>query len=77
MGAFNNYMQATQRFLRDARQEKINADDMLNYVNRARREVAERTQCVRRLTPIAGAVMGGSVVPVVPAIPIRACHQPA
>jgi hypothetical protein len=62
MGGYNTYMQQCQRFLRDARQEKINADDMLNYVNRARREVAERTQCVRRLTPIAGSVMGGSVV---------------
>ena len=62
MGGYNTYMQQTQRFLRDARQEKINADDMLNYVNRARREVAERTQCVRRLTPIAGSVVAGGVV---------------
>jgi hypothetical protein len=57
----NNYLQATQRFLREAKQEFVNAADLIEYVNRARREVAQRTQCVRRLTPISGAVTSAEV----------------
>lgn len=57
----NDYMQQTQRFLRDAKQEYLNPDDLRNYVNRARREIAERTQCVRRLTLSSGAIISGSV----------------
>lgn len=57
MGAFNTYMQQLQRFTRDAKQDLLNPEDLLDYVNRARREVAARTQCIRRLTPISGAVV--------------------
>lgn len=48
------YLKQTQRFLREQRQEFNNPEDLLVYVNRARREVAGRTQCIRRLTPISG-----------------------
>lgn len=58
----SDYLQQTQRFLRDAKQQTFNAQDLIEYVNRARREVAERTQCVRRLTLSSGAIMTGSVV---------------
>jgi len=47
----------TQRFLREQKQEFENPDDLLVYINRARREVAGRTQCIRRLTPISGQVV--------------------
>ncbi len=58
----NDYLQQTQRFLREAKQEFLNPNDLIEYVNRARREVAERTQCVRRLTLSSGAIISGSIV---------------
>ena len=48
------HLKQTQRFLREQKQEFFNPDDLLVYINRARREVAGRTQCIRRLTPISG-----------------------
>ena len=50
------YLQATQGFLRDRNEKLMNVEDLRVYINRARREVAERTQSVRVLTPVAGAV---------------------
>jgi hypothetical protein len=58
----NNYMQDVQTFLRDAKQDLLDPEDIIKYINRARREIAIRTQCIRVLTPITGAVIGGSVV---------------
>lgn len=57
MATLFTYVQQTQRFLRDARQEFTNPADLIVYVNRARREVALRTQCIRALTPISGQVV--------------------
>jgi hypothetical protein len=56
------YLQMTQRFLREQKQDFENPNDLLVYINRARREVAGRTQCIRRLTPISGQVVDGTVV---------------
>lgn len=56
------YLKQTQRFLREQKQDFENPGDLLEYVNRARREVAGRTQCIRRLTPISGQVLDGTVV---------------
>jgi|ERR1700681_260146 len=61
MSTLNKYMQQTQRFLREAKQEYLNTDDLVDYVNRARRETAQRTQCVRRLTPISASIVSWSV----------------
>jgi hypothetical protein len=55
------YLKATQRFLREQRQEFENPEDLLSYINRARREIAGRTQCIRRLTPISGQVISANV----------------
>lgn len=57
----NEYLKQTQRLLRDARQEVFNWEDLRDYVNQGRLEIASRTQCVRRLTPISGAVVSASV----------------
>src|ERR1700733_15379042 len=62
MATLNDYLQQTQRFIRDSKQALIDPEDLIEYINRARREVAERTQCVRRLTPISGSVMSAQVV---------------
>lgn len=48
------YLKQTQRFLREQKQDFSNPEDLLVYINRARREVAGRTQSVRRLTSISG-----------------------
>lgn len=61
MGLFD-YLQRIQRFTHDQKQQQLNPDDLIAYVNQARREIAGRTQCVRRLTPISGAVVSATVV---------------
>lgn len=58
----NNYLQDTQRFLAEGKQDLLDPEDIITFINRARREIALRTQCIRVLTPITGAVIGGSVV---------------
>ena len=57
-----DYLKDTQRFLRDANQDLFDPGDLIDYVNRGRREVAMRTQCIRRLTPISAPVITASVV---------------
>ncbi len=57
-----DYLKDTQNLVHDAKQKLLNPDDLKRYVNRARREVAMRTQCIRRLTPISGAIASFSVV---------------
>jgi hypothetical protein len=57
-----DYIKQTQRFLREQAQQFLNPADLLVYVNRARREVAGRTQCIRRLTPISGQVVQAQVL---------------
>jgi hypothetical protein len=61
MSNFNTYMQDTQRLMREARQDLINPDDLLRYVNLARRQVAADAQLIRILTPISGSIMSTSV----------------
>jgi len=58
----HEYLRQTQRFLREQKQEFENPDDLMVYINRARREVAGRTQCIRRLTPISGQVVSATVL---------------
>ena len=55
------YSKQVQRLLREQRQEFSNPEDLLTYINIARREIAGRTQCIRRLTPIAGQVVQAQV----------------
>lgn len=60
-GELNEYLKQTQRFLRDARMETNNPGDLISYVNRARREVAMRSQAIRVLTPISGQIVSWEV----------------
>jgi hypothetical protein len=55
--ALFEYQKQTQRFLREAKQDFINPEDLTSYINRARREIAMRAQCVRVLTPISGQIV--------------------
>lgn len=50
------YLQDCQRLLRDSRQMDINPDDLRVFINRARRELAMRSQCIRRTPPISGPI---------------------
>jgi len=57
----NEYLLQTQRFLREQNQVFNNPEDLISYINRGRREVAMRTQAIRVLTPISGAITGYTI----------------
>jgi len=57
----NIYLEQVQRFMRDSRQDLLDPGDLIDYVNKGRREVAMRTQCIRRMVPITGSVITASV----------------
>lgn len=61
MATLFDYLQQLQRFTREAKQDFLRPNDLVSYVNRARREVAMRAQCIRRLTPISGSVISANV----------------
>lgn len=52
----HDYQQDVQRLLREQKQILANPTDLTRYINRARREVAMRSQAIRFLTPISGSV---------------------
>jgi hypothetical protein len=54
--ALNDYVQTLQGFVRDRGQKFLNYEDAVRYTNRARRELAMRTQCIRLIPPISGAI---------------------
>lgn len=56
-----DYLQPVQRLLREQNQVFENPEDLIAYVNNARREIALRTQCVRVLTSSAGAIASYSI----------------
>lgn len=51
-----DYSKQVQRFIRDAKMELVNPEDIFSYINQARREVAMRSQCIRRLPKISGSI---------------------
>lgn len=61
MTSLFDYLKQAQRFIHDAKQESVDPYDLIDYCNRARREVAMRAQCLRILTPISGGLVGASV----------------
>jgi hypothetical protein len=56
------HMEQVQRFIHDSTQQMIDPQNLITYVNKARREVAMRAQCVRVLTPITGPISDYSIV---------------
>ena len=52
----NEYRRQTQRFIHDSKQQYVDIGDIDSYINRARREVAMRSQSIRVLTPVSGSV---------------------
>jgi len=61
MASLFTYQKMVERLCRDQRQQGLNPDDIRDYINRARREVAMRSRCVRVLPPISGQIIGASV----------------
>lgn len=61
MGALFDYSKELQRMMRDQNQASFNPDDLKNYINRARRQVALQAQCVRFAPPICGQVQSATV----------------
>lgn len=57
----HDYQQDVQRLLREQKQILANPTDLTRYINRARREVAMRSQAIRFLTPISGAILSCAV----------------
>jgi hypothetical protein len=52
----SDYLKRTQRLIHDTKQELVDPEDLIDYINDARREVAMRSQCVRILPPITGSL---------------------
>ncbi len=57
----HDYQQDVQRLLREQKQILANPSDLTRYINRARREVAMRSQAIRFLTPISGSIVSCKV----------------
>jgi hypothetical protein len=57
----HDYQQDVQRLLREQKQILANPTDLTRYINRARREVAMRSQAIRFLTPISGTILSCAV----------------
>jgi hypothetical protein len=55
------YLEDVQTLLREQKQQDIDPPDIIKWINRARREIALRTSCLRNITPIAGACISASV----------------
>jgi hypothetical protein len=62
MATLFDYQKQTQKFLREKKQDLINAEDLVIYINRARREVAMRTQCLRVEPNLSGQVITASII---------------
>lgn len=57
-----DYLKQVRRLSRDQRMSTIDEGDLIDFVNRARRDVAMRSSCVRILTPISGQVIQCTMV---------------
>jgi hypothetical protein len=55
-------MADAQRLLREQRQDLLTPDNLVVYINRARREVAMRSSAIRRITPISGSITSVSII---------------
>lgn len=78
----NQYLQQVMSFTNDRTQRLLNPADLIVFINRARREVAMRTQSIRRLTPISGGLTQVTVTApgsgyTAPTVTISAPDQPS
>ena len=62
MASLFTYQSEVQKWLRETKQDLINPANIVNYINRARREVAMRTQSLRVLTTSSAPIQTASVI---------------
>lgn len=62
MASLFTYQAEVQKWLRETKQDLINPQNIVNYINRGRREVAMRTQSIRVLTRSSAPVVSASVI---------------
>lgn len=60
--SLNDYTKGVTRLARDHTQKVLNPEDIIVYVNKARRMVALRTRCIRRLLPISGSIKSCNLI---------------
>jgi hypothetical protein len=58
----DRYLREVQGFIRDRAQRYMEPDDLRMYINRARREIAGRTQSIRILSPISGSIVSVTIL---------------
>lgn len=56
MAGLTDYLQTLQGFLRDEDQKLLNPENLIRYINRARRMIAQSAQCIRIMPPYSGQV---------------------
>jgi hypothetical protein len=61
MSALFDYMRQVERFTSDSSQMYLDPQNIIEYINRSRREIAARTQCVRVLTTVSGQIQSWTV----------------
>jgi hypothetical protein len=61
MATLFHHLKQTQRFLRDEKQELFNPQDLIDYINRARRKIASQCQCIRVKSSISGQILSWTV----------------
>lgn len=62
MATLFDYQKQAQKLLRETKQDLINPENLVNYINRARREVSMRTQCLRVITQSSAPIVTASVI---------------
>lgn len=60
-GPLFGYLQDAQRLLNDPKEEKYSLFDLRKFVNRARRQLAAESQCIRFMVPSSGSFASVSV----------------
>ncbi len=62
MSALNAYLMDAQTLLREQKQDMIAPEDLIRFINRARRDIAMRGQCIRVTTPISNGIESASII---------------
>ena len=56
------YQKQVQRFIRDGSSALVNPEDIRDYCNQSRREIAMRAQAIPILTIISGSINGAEII---------------
>lgn len=56
-----SYAKQVRRFINDDTLKMVDEENLVSYINRARRMVAERTQCIRFVPPIVSSITSANV----------------